>query len=83
MITKLAQIGNSKGIRIPKSIMQLLKLKGSVELEVRGEELIVKALTEKPRKNWAKSFEKMHKNKDDQLIIPDSLDLDNQDWEWK
>ncbi len=38
----------------------------------------------RPRKDWPEAFQKMAKNGDDQLIIPDVFeDEDFKDWTWK
>ena len=38
---------------------------------------LAEAINTKPRKGWAKQFKKMHKNKEDKLLIDDSLDIDD------
>ena len=79
--TKIIQIGNSKGIRIPKHILERLNLKNLIELIIDDErqQIHIKSLNS-VRKNWEESFQKMHQLGDDELIIEDDLDLDP--WEW-
>lgn len=79
--TKIIQIGNSKGIRIPKHILERLNLKNQIELIIDDEtqQIHIKSLNS-VRKNWEESFQKMHQLGDDELIIEDDLDLDP--WEW-
>jgi antitoxin MazE len=69
MKTKLIQIGNSRGIRIPKALIEHMKLNGTVELEIRGEELVLRAAAKpakaknppnrrEPRAGWDAAFRK-------------------------
>lgn len=79
--TKLIQIGNSKGIRIPKHILERLKLKNKIELIIDDEnkQIHIKSLNA-PRKNWERAFQKMHENGEDELLIDDEVDLEAWDW---
>ena len=52
MTTHIIPIGNSKGIRIPKSVLEETGLEGEVELRVKGKELII-TRKRKPREGWA------------------------------
>lgn len=85
MITKVVKIGNSRGIRIPKSIIEQSGIKNEVELEVKNDKIIIKALSEK-RKNWSLAFKKMSKNNDDLLLDENTLtnqsSWDNKEWTW-
>ena len=83
MITKIVPIGNSKGIRIPNHIIKLLHIKNKVDLIVdeNKEEIILKPI-KKIRKGWDDKFKMMNKNKEDELIINDNIDLDSNDWIW-
>ncbi len=83
---KVVQIGNSKGIRIPKLLLGQCNIKNEIEIEVNGDTLILRPV-QKKRKGWALAFKKMTTNKDDQLIDKD-IDLqptrwDREEWEWK
>ena len=85
MITKVVKIGNSRGIRIPKSAIQDSGLTDDVELEIGDGQIIIKSLTTN-RANWDSAFKKMAKNKDDVLMEPQSLykatSWDKEEWEW-
>lgn len=83
MKATIVPIGNSKGIRIPKVILEECHIGKSVFLEVKGGGIVIKPVKEEPRKDWEDSFERMHENKDDQLLIDDNVDLDMESWEWK
>jgi antitoxin MazE len=68
MKTTIVRIGNSRGIRIPKALLEQCNLQDEVELEVRGEHLAVRPAT-KPRSGWADAFRRMHEQGDDLLLL--------------
>ena len=55
MKTNIVSIGNSQGVRIPKILLEQSKLSGEVELEVRGESIVIKR-ARKPREGWSEMF---------------------------
>ena len=63
-------IGNSKGIRLNKTLIEKYNIKDTVELTLEKGYIILKP-TAIPRKGWEKSFKKMHENGDDALLIED------------
>ena len=68
MLIDLIKIGNLKGIRIPSHVIKECNIRDKIELEV-NENMIIMRAVEKPRADWDSGFQRMHKNKDDQLII--------------
>ena len=81
MELSVINIGNSKGIRLPKAVLKKYNIQDKIELVFEKGYLILKPKTE-PRKDWEKSFKKMRKNGDDQLLIDDLFDDETFD-EWK
>jgi antitoxin MazE len=82
MKTNIIPIGNSKGIRIPKVILEQCNIKESVILEIEQDKIIIMPENKKPRSKWAEAFKNMHDTMDDKLVVNDSLDLAIGDWEW-
>ncbi|EKJ88076.1 AbrB/MazE/SpoVT family DNA-binding domain-containing protein [Leptospira meyeri] len=76
------QIGNSKGIRIPKTVLAECQIEDEVDLLVEGNKIIITPFKNKPRMGWEDQFKAMAERKEDQLLIPDSIDLETKDWEW-
>jgi len=74
------QIGNSKGIRLGKSILEKYNIKDAVELVLEKGYIIIKP-TSTPRKGWEKAFKKMHENGDDRLLMADFFEDENLE-EW-
>ena len=56
MRVKLINIGNSKGIRIPKAVLQQVGWEHYAELEVTGDTLILRPVTN-PRSGWDAAFQ--------------------------
>ena len=57
MKTNIVTIGNSQGIRIPKILLEQSRLTKEVELEVRGESIVISP-ARKPREGWSEMFQK-------------------------
>ena len=80
MDISVIQIGNSKGIRLTKTLIEKYNIRDTVELVLEKKYIIIKPKSE-PRKGWEKAFKKMHKNGDDKLLIPDVFqDEDFEEW---
>jgi antitoxin MazE len=58
MQTKLVPIGNSKGLRIPKAVLQQANITDNVELRVVGDKLVITSPKRKrrPRQGWARAI---------------------------
>ena len=82
MKASIVPIGNSRGIRIPKTVLEQCHIEKEVILEVEDDNIIIKPLKKEVRGNWAQSFKRMKENKDDKLLIDDNVDLDMAGWEW-
>jgi antitoxin MazE len=81
MELSVINIGNSKGIRLSKTILEKYNIHDKIELILEKGFIVLKPKTE-PRKDWEKAFQKMHENGDDQLLMNDVFD-DETFEEWK
>ena len=81
MEVSVVKIGNSKGIRFSKTIIERYNIKDTVDLILDKGQIIIKPLA-RPRKGWEKAFKDMHANGDDKLLIPDIFEDENLE-EWK
>jgi len=78
----LVRIGNSRGIRIPKSLIDECHLVDSVELSVVDGSLVVRAAPA-PRYDWDEAFERMAEVGDDALLDAEiQTEFDAAEWEW-
>jgi len=81
--TRIVQIGNSKGIRVPKVLLEHAQLPDEVELQAEHGRLIVRA-AQGPRAGWAAAAKAMHARGDDQLLdAATSSRFDEKDWRWR
>lgn len=77
----IIQIGNSKGIRLSKTLLEKYNFTDTVELVLEKDYLVIKP-KKTPRQGWDNAFKTMHENGDDNLLLPDVLDDENFE-EWK
>jgi antitoxin MazE len=70
MEVSVIKIGNSKGIRLSKTLLEKYKIKDTVNLILEDEHIIIKPGS-KPREGWEKAFKKMADNGDDKSLIDD------------
>ena len=70
MEISIIQIGNSKGIRLSKTILEQYQIGDKVEL-VLGEGFLMIKPIKKPREGWEEALREMHENGEDELLIPD------------
>ena len=83
MKTTIIQIGNSRGIRIPKAVLEQCGLQEEVEMEIHNREIVIRSL-DAPRKGWGKKFEAMAAKGDDTFSEPGiQSEWDEEEWEWK
>jgi antitoxin MazE len=84
MKLKVVSIGNSRGIRLPKPLLEQAGIENEVEVETDGSTLVLRAVNRKKRQGWEKAFEAMHQNEDDRLIdLGPTSGWDDTEWEWK
>ena len=85
MRTRLVRIGNSRGIRIPKAVIEQVGLGGEVELTVQENALVV-APVRAARAGWSTAFLAMAQRRDDALVdgeLPSLTTWDRDEWQWK
>ena len=81
MEVSIIKIGNSKGFRLTKTILERYNITDKVEMILEKGQIVLRPISE-PRKGWDKAFQKMHENGDDQLLMDDVFDDEHFD-EWK
>jgi antitoxin MazE len=80
---EIIEIGNSKGVRIPKAIREQAGLEGKVTLSVEAGAVIIRA-AQKPRQEWAKAFARAGLAEKDEAIWSADLsnEFDEAEWTW-
>jgi antitoxin MazE len=84
MKARIVAIGNSKGIRLPKPLLEEAGLSGIVEVTVEDSSLVIKPVNS-VRAGWDKAFAKMAARGDDKLLDSDAPALttwDEREWQW-
>ena len=80
MEISVINIGNSRGIRLPKVILERYSITDKVEMVFEKGYIILKPKTE-PRRGWETAFKNMHKNGDDELLMDDVFNDENfEEW---
>jgi len=81
MEVSVIKIGNSKGIRLSKTLLDKYNIQDTVEVTLEKGQIVIKPLS-RPRKGWEKAFKRMSENGDDRLLINDVFEDENLE-EWK
>ncbi len=83
MKAQLIRIGNSRGIRIPKPIIEQCRLGDRVELRVEDDRLVISS-HRKPRQGWEEALRRAGPPPEDELLLESVLDddFDREDWTW-
>ena len=82
MKTRIVRIGNSRGVRIPKPLLEQSGIHDEVELEVEEGHIVIRAVRN-PREGWDAAFRAMAESGDDALLDPGaSTRWDDEEWGW-
>lgn len=80
MELSIINIGNSKGIRLSKAILEKYDISAKVELILEEDYIILRPKPE-PRKGWEQAFKEMNETGDDRLLINDVFEDEKlEDW---
>ena len=80
---RLVRIGNSRGIRVPKGMLEHARLPEEVELQAEPGRLVVRA-ARGPRAGWAMAAKAMRAAGDDRLLDASTRTrFDDEEWEWR
>ena len=80
MEISVIKIGNSKGFRLSKTLIDKYNIKDKVELILEKGYFILKPISQ-PRKDWDIAFKEMGENQDDRLLFNDVFENENLE-EW-
>jgi len=80
--SKVVKIGNSRGIRIPRTLLKQAGLTDEVEMMLEGGKLIIQS-AHLPRQGWESMFVAMSQKDDDHLREETTpTQWDENEWEW-
>jgi antitoxin MazE len=82
MRARLIRIGNSRGIRIPKPLLEQVGLRDTVQIREEKGRLVIrpdKAL----RQGWGEAFRAMAERGDDRILLDETTNaFDSKEWTW-
>ncbi len=82
MKTRLVRIGNSRGVRIPKPLLELAGLEDEVELRVVEDGIVIASVRE-PRAGWEAAARLVRERGEDGLLdVPTRTRFDSAEWQW-
>ena len=83
MKAHLVQIGNSRGVRLPKAVLEEAQLGDEVDLKAEPGCIVIRS-TRRVRAGWAEAARQMKERGDDRLLDPTtSTRFDREEWKWK
>ena len=83
MKARIIQIGNSRGIRLPKAVLGQAQLTEDVQIEAEPNQIVIRS-AHRARDGWENAFRRMAERADDTLADePASLTtFDEVEWKW-
>ncbi len=81
MKTKLVRIGNSRGVRLPKVLIEQAGLDEDVQLEVQGSSLVIRPIAA-TRAGWAQAAAALAATEEGLLDAARPTTFDQDEWTW-
>lgn len=83
MKTRIVRVGNSRGVRIPKPLLDQAGLGENVELHAEPGRIVI-VTADRPRAGWAEAARETAARGDDALLDPPARTrFDDEEWEWR
>ena len=83
MKARLIRIGNSRGVRLPKPLIEEAGLLEDVDVHVREGTVVISSRRE-PRAGWAEAARKMRERGHDGLLDQTpATRFDEKEWRWR
>jgi antitoxin MazE len=80
--SKVIKIGNSRGVRIPRTLLEQARLTDEVEMIVQNDQLVIRR-ARTARQGWEMLFASMAQQGDDLLLDETRpTSWDKEEWEW-
>ncbi len=82
MKSRLVRVGNSRGVRIPKSLIEEAGLEDQVDIRARGRAIVITP-GNVPRAGWREAAARLNVHEGGKLLDPPSpTRFDRSEWEW-
>lgn len=79
---QIRQIGNSRGVLIPKAILEQVGFDDEVDLVIEGDKLVLSKSKKNPREGWAEDSKAIAEAGEDSLVLGDFMNEGDEDWVW-
>lgn len=83
MKTRLVQIGNSRGVRLPAGVIKACGFDNELEMRIEDGAVVLEPVRS-VREGWDQAFEAMAEACDDTTVMGEDLanEFDREDWTW-
>ena len=82
MRIELVRIGNSRGIRIPKPVIEQCGFGDTVEMQMEKDRLVI-APDRPPRQGWREAFASAGSSASDPILLDlPQNEFDTEEWTW-
>jgi antitoxin MazE len=82
MKARIVRVGNSRGIRLPKPLLEQSGLTDEVEIRAEPGRIIIET-ARRPRSGWAEAARAKAERGDDGLLDePTPTEFDTEEWTW-
>ena len=78
----IRQIGNSRGVVIPKAILEQIGFDDQADLAIEGDRLVLSKPKKNPREGWAEDSRAIAEVGEDELVLGDFMNEADEDWVW-
>jgi antitoxin MazE len=83
MKAQLVRIGNSRGVRLPKPMIQEVGLDAEVDVQIQDGAVIIRP-ARRTRAGWAEAARQSRGRGEDRLLdAPAATHFDEKEWRWK
>ena len=82
MLTKLRRIGNSRGLLIPKPLLDQVGLEEQAEILVEGNTIMLRSPKKPPRSGWAEASKEVAARGEDALVWPEFANEADAELKW-
>lgn len=82
MQVSIRTMGNSKGVLIPKPILEQTGLVDVADLQVNNGVIEIRPVKRNPREGWAADSQRVAKHGEDALVWPEFANADDADLQW-
>ena len=82
MRVAIRTMGNSRGVLIPKPILEQTGLLDTADLQVKNGVIEIRPLKRNPREGWAADSQRVAQTGDDALVWPEFANAGDKDLKW-